>query len=225
MNYLGLCQRVYSECGIPGTISTVVGATNEALLVVNWVRQSLIDIEQARQDWDWMRKDFAFNTVAQQQSYSPEVDVLLADFSTWKNESFRVYLASSGVSAETAIHQYDYDSFRDYYMIGVRRNAYAQPDAIAVAPNRSLLLGLAPDDIYTVNGEYFRTPQELTLDADVPEMPARYHMSIVYGAMVKYGNYQAAPEQLQAGATQYSAILNLMASDQTPMITTGGPLI
>lgn len=225
MNFLELVNSTRENCGVPGTIATVAGATNESLLLINWVRQALKEIEQDRPDWEWMRKPFSFNTVVAKQSYSAATDIGLADFGYWRNNSFRIYLTSAGVANEIILDQYEYNLFRDYYLLGSRKLAYARPAAIAVSPDRSLVLGLAPSDIYTVSGEYFRVPQVLSADTDIPDMPERYHMAIVYKAMVKYGNYWAAPEQTQAGASQLSALMNTMAADQTPTVFLGGAMI
>ena len=56
-------------------------------------------------------------------------------------------------------------------------------------------------------------------------MPSRYHMAVVYKAMMKYGYFEAAQEQLAESKELYSAMLNKMNVDQAPNILQGPSLI
>lgn len=160
------------------------------------------------------------------QTYSPTTDIGLTDFGSWRNESFRCYLKSAGVGTEIFLAQYfDYSSFRDFYLLGTRKLVTGRPLYITVAPDRSLQLGFCPNDVYVINGEYYRTPQVLAADGDIPIMPDRYHMGIVYKTMEKYGLFEVANEQITAGREGYSKMLNRMSFEQMPMVMQSGSLI
>lgn len=226
MNYLALCRAVSTMAGINSNgPTTVVGQAGEMKRVCLWVSQAWEEIQEYHNDWEWMRKTFSFATVANQSSYAPATDVALTDFAAWRNDSFRMYLASAGVGNEIWLQQYDYNSFRDYYLLGARKITYARPIAISVAPDKSLVLGLAPDQVYTVSGEYYKVPQALTADADIPEMPPRFHMAIVHKALMKYGQFEGAGEVTQEHAALYATVMNRLELDQLPPITIGGSLI
>lgn len=153
-------------------------------------------------------------------------DIGITDFAQWRNDSFRAYLKSAGIATQIILTQYvDYSAFRDFYLLGSRQLVTGRPLYITVAPDKSLVLGFTPNDVYVTSGEYFRTPQVLTLDSDVPLCPGRFHMAIVYKAMQKYGVYESAPEQVQAGKEGYSLMMSRLVIDQTPPITMGGSLI
>lgn len=229
MNYLLMCQTVGNLAGIPGCIpgvspTTIVGAVGEFARVVGWVNIAWAEIQRHRADWQWMRKDFSFDTVTHTGKYTVAM-IGLTDFGSWVKDSFRIYLASIGTSNEIFLDQKDYDIFRDFYLYGVRRTTYNRPKMITQAPDYSLILGFAPDNIYTVVGEYYTTVKYMTLDASIPEMPDRFHMAIVYRSLIKYGMYEAASEVIQENQTNYSEILNKMEIDQTPKITFGPSLI
>lgn len=226
MNYLSICQRLRSECGVSGSNATVVGATGEWGRLCAWVAQSYQEIQERHPDWQWMRKDVSFNTIANQQTYLPaSAPISLTDFAAWKMDSFRLYLTSAGVNNETFLIPEEYTAFRDSYVLGARRNTYARPISITQAPSKALMFGLTPNDIYTVNGEYYKTPMVLSVDADIPDMPDRFHMLIVYRAMIHYGMFEAAGEVIARGREMEKSMMYSLEQDQLPMLLHAGAMI
>lgn len=227
MTYLQLVQRLRSECGVSGEgPATTVGQTREMQRLCNWIVQSWEEIQVETRELDFMRKSVTWNTVANQQSYSPTADIALTDFGSWKDDSFTAYLTSAGVATETELSQYkNYTDFQSCYLVGSRRLVTGRPLEIAIAPDRSLVLGDTPDNVYTCSGDYFRAPQVLSADADVPIMPAQYHMAIVFKAMQKYGLFNSAQEQVQAGQAGYAPIMNRLVSEYSPQVMIGGSFI
>ena len=229
MTFLQLVNRVKQECGIAGApLVTITGANNELTRIAAWVSTSWEDIQNSRSDWDFMRGSVSLNTTAGKQTYTVGtlLDIPLTDFKKWRNESFRMYRASAGVCDEIMLtHFASYTDFRDYYLLGSRRLVQTRPTSIVIAPHRSLILGDIPEDVYTVTGEYFKKSQVLTLDADVPSMPEDYHMMIVYKTMQRYGLYEVAEEQIQAGKEGYAQLYNRLDAEYAPGITGSSSLI
>lgn len=230
MTFLQLVQRARQEMGIAGNgPTTVTGQTGEIARLVNWVNQAWQEIQMERDDWDFLRTPVTFYTSANKQAYTVGLgeDIDLEDFGKWRNDSFRSYLRSAGVATEVILSQYyDYGAFRDFYLLGSRKLVRGRPLYFTIEPaTRSILLGFTPDNVYVVSGEYYRTPQELTLDDDVPLMPARYHMAIVFKAMMKYGLFEAAQEQLTAGQQGFAFYMNKLRAEQAPMILQGQSLL
>lgn len=230
MTFLQLVQRLQAESGTSGpAITTLVGASGEALRLANWISNAYVAIQNHREDWLWMTQDVQFDTIANQQSYSPLTTVFtvpnstgLADFRKWKlnpaqeESTFRIWLKSAGFHNETWLGSIDYTSFRDYYQFGARRDTYSRPVSITVDPQQNLLLGLGPNDVYTVVGKYVQAPQMLALDADVPAMPAWAHMLIVWWALKNYGFYEAAPDVLAQAGNEITELLDKLESLQLP---------
>ena len=226
MNYLQLCQTVRELAGIPGTGPTsVAGQSGELRRLCNWVAQAWNEIQLKRADWLWMWDDTSFDTTAGKSIYAPVADLGLTRFARWKECSFSIYLKSAGKGNEVDLDHWQYISFRNDYLYGTKAAATGQPDAITIAPNKSLILGLIPDAIYTVEGEYYKSPQTLAADADIPEMLEQYHMAIVHKALIKYGMFEAAAEVVQEHTVNLSAIMNRLEQDQLPQINLGGALI
>ena len=229
MNFLLLCQTAGQLAGIPniqpGVLpSSISGSSREMQKMAAWINMAWNEIQRQREDWHWMRKAFSFQTVANTQEYSPAA-AGITDFAKWRNDSFRLFLTSAGVGTEIWLQQYDYNSFRDYYLLGARKITYARPIAVSVTPDKKLSFGLAPDNIYTVSGEYFKSPSSLINDTDEPDIPSRFHWAVVHKALIKYGIDRASGEIIQENQALYNALMTELMADQTDEIVLGGSLI
>lgn len=218
MNYLQLCQRLRQEVGASGSDATTVGATGEWLRLCTWIAQAWSEIQLVNPDWNWMRTEASFATIANQAEYPyASAPLSLTNFSRWIDNSFRIYKDSQG--DEHALIPMDYADFYDTYLISTYETTYSYPSVITVSPTDSLILALPPDDIYTVSGEYIQDVSELSADTDTPGLPSRYHMLIVYRAMQDYGVYEAASEVLQRGAARYAEMYNRLEFDEMPDVS------
>jgi hypothetical protein len=308
MNFLQIVNRVRQNCGVASAdLTTVLSQSGENQRIINWVNESWLDIQAMRQDWLWMRKDFAFPTVAGQTAYTP-IQIGLSDFGLWARDSFRNYanpissisiatpcvislqanrlisgdtvkfstssalptgltagvtyfvvnpttdtfqvaliaggtainttgtqsgihkISSNntqsfvGLNSEIFMDYMDYDIWRDNYQYGALRAMATRPNTVTINPAKSLELGPIADIGYTVVGEYYATPTELALDVDIPALPIKFHLAIVYAAMIRYGMYEAASEVIQQGQTEYAKWKQRILADQLPEFQTGGAL-
>lgn len=226
MSYLQLVNKLIQKCGISGnTLATLQGQTGEMARCIAWIDEAYLNIQEIEPNWDWMTGTVSFPTVAQQQFYTP-TQTGLTDWAAWDPRSWRVYFNTPGIRTEVFLQWMDWEDYRDWYLYGNMRLTYGMPISIAQQPgDHALGLGLIPDAVgYTIDGQYFRAPSSLALDADVPLMPARFQMLIVYLAMQYYGDYEFAPEVTQAGKTQFKQMLRRMMDDQLPPIEVGAPL-
>lgn len=232
MNFLELVSAAKREGGIPGpTLATVLNQPEEITRVAGWVNAAWHDIQTLHNEWEFMRGSFSFNTTAGQGTYTPvQAGVFVPGSPTtpnlaqWKKDSFRKYLVANGVLAEQYLPYLDYNTFRNMYLFGQMRTTQAPPVTFTVSPQKNILLGNIPDDVYNINGEYYSAPIALALDADVPSMPTQFHMAIVWKALAHYGMYEAASEAVTRGEREYSRLLSRLEADQLPTITFGAPL-
>lgn len=217
--YINLCKRLRREVGASGSDSTVVSASGEWLRLCEWIAQAWEDIQREEPMWEWMRATKTFNTIANQSTYAYDAAPLsMTDFASWRNDSFRIY--KDTVEDEIFLDHMPYNWFRDTYLYGAETTTYSRPTVIAVSPSKALVLALPPDDVYTIVGEYYKTPTVLAADADEPDMPERFHMAIVYKAMIHYGLYESAQEVIARGEREYRQIMEQLRSDQLPSIET-----
>ncbi len=219
MNYLELVNMVRLECGVSnGDLTSLTGLVDEDSRIAHWVAKEWEYIQRMRPNWEWMKKSFSFNTVAGTSTYSPTT-IGLTDFASWQKDSFRSWLVSAGQGTERFLDFFDsYDEFRDTWLFGTRLTTQSMPVAIAITPEKSLVLALVPNDIHTVTGKYFATPTVLSVATDEPNMPERFHMAIVYRAKIRYALFESAPEVLADGKEQWSEIKTVLELDQLPPV-------
>ena len=240
MTFLKLAQRVQSESGTSGTPqTTTANAIGEWSRICNWVADAYVKIQNKRQDWLWLEQDVQFDSIAGQQSYSPTTTVFttpptngLTDFGHWKlasldgHSSFRLWLKSAGVNNEMFLDSsLAYEDFRNYYIFGSKRNVQTRPISICVDPAKNLLLGFTPNDVYTVVGKYFQAPTLLSLDADVPAMPAKYHMLIVWMALEAYALHENAAEILSKAHANGKPLSVSLEDEQLEEVGFPDPLV
>lgn len=229
MNYLQLAQSLAVECGVTGNLSSVTGQTGMYQKLVNWTNNAWVEIQGMHDNWAWMREPFTFETVASTGDYLPatttntETGALMTDLRYWWKDTFRAQKKSIGVQDEQWLVEWEYQVFRNTYRFNVQVNG--RPVVFAIKPNgKAVMLGQIPDDVYEISGEYQVLPSSLSANTDTPAMPEHLHMVIVYKAMQFYGLYEAAPEVLSKGNTEFSRLMNQLEREQLPELYLGNPL-
>lgn len=224
MNLLQLTNQTRVECGVSGpTLASVQNLTGESARILAWVQQAWIDVQTSKEDWLFLRETFEFNTVASQWEYTA-ANAGLTDFGNWKRDSFRASSVNNLYRDEQLLNYMDWTTYRNLYRYANMRNTLARPVVVSITPNKDLAFGSTPDQIYTINGEYYTQPVSLSADTDIPGIPARFHMIIVYRAMMYYAGYESAPEVLSRGDFEYRRLYSRMEIDQLPTIVSGPPL-
>ena len=226
--FLQLAQKLKRETVDSGSISTVVSQTGENLRFVSWLIDAWTEMQQDRDDWRWMRKSFTVNTVSGTGSYAytactdTVTAIAIARFSRWYRNTFKCYLTASGVGAEYPLTWMEWEQFRRIYRYGTQTDG--QPVHFSQDPTGAFVLGPKPSAVYVVSGDYQIGPQTLALDADEPEMPAKYHNLVVYEAMAKYGGSRIAPEAMVRAIAEGGRLRDALEREQLPAITWGRPL-
>jgi hypothetical protein len=218
MNFLELVQRVGLEVGASGSITTVVGATGEYARLKNWIAQAWIELQMEHTDWRFMRAGSTLSTIAGTSEYDvTAAPISLATFANFVPNTFRIYETTGD---EQYLYEMDWDSFRDEWIFGSNRTSQSRPQFVTVKPDKKLVLAQIPDKVYTVVFDYYKLPTELSLDADTPNIPTRFHMLMVYKAMEWYASYENAPEVATRGAFYYAGLLDNLRLDQLLDVTT-----
>ena len=225
MNFLALCNRLKRKCRVSGdALTAVTGQIEEYSRLIDWISEAWMDLQLAREDWNWMRSSASCTTVLNQATYSPTTDFVLTDFGNWVRDSFRVYLTTTGTAGEQYLSYTDYDGWRDTYQFGPSRTAASMPTVMTITP--ADLIGVWPVPLagYTITGDYFKVASELSATTDTPALPTQFHMAIVYRAMMYYGASEAAAEIYQEGETEYKRFMRMLVKNQLEGITVCGAL-
>lgn len=226
LTFLQLVQRLRRRCRVAGAgPATVLGTNSEEYArLIAWTNEAWIDIQETRQDWRWMRTSCSFTTVAGQATYSYATDIALTDFGNWTQDTWRNYDSSVGTKSEIFMEYRHYGDWRDAYQFGALRDTRSRPFVVTICPDMSIGIGPTPDAGYTVTGDYYRSPSELSLDADVPAIPTRFSMLIVYRAMMFYGMSEAANEVYQEGQIEFERMMRRLQLNQLTEIGGADPL-
>lgn len=227
MNYLQLVNRARQEGGVSGAALVSLGGTvsQETQRFKDWINEAWRELQVHCKDWDFMRSDFSFDTVAAQQTYvAASLSTPLTSFRNWKRDTFRAYTASVGFGDEQILRFEPWDSFRNLYLYGSQRSTTGRPVLFSIKPDKSLVIGPVPDAVYTVNGEYFRQATDLTGDTDTPGITDEYHMLLVWRALRAYGLYESASEVVVRADGEIKRLMSKIENDQMPEVTSGPPL-
>lgn len=230
MNFLQLAQKLRQKVGGTGTgPATVVAQTGEYLDFVDWTNEAWLAIQTLEANWKWMRKDFSFQTTAGKSFYLPNAtagETGITDLAKYHDDdTWRAYKTATGRADESFLVPWHYQTYRDSFDFGLQSTILSKPTVWSVRDrDRAVLLGHTPDDVYTITGQYQKVPTEMAADADEPDMPARFHMLVVYRAMMLYGKYEGAPEVFADGEEEFNKLYAALRIDQLEPVTLGEPL-
>lgn len=227
--FLALCQRVASDSGtISGAFpTTVTGQTGRLGKIVRWTADAWRSIQNASGSWRWMRSEFSGSTVVGQVRYTAAQMSIASRFGEWicngpDEQRFSIYLTASGVSDQGALKFLEWDTFYVKCLRGTQTNG--KPTYFSIAPDNQLCLSPPPDAVYTVQGPYRKSAQELTADADEPEMPSRFHDLIADVALISLDTHDEAPQQLSLHQMRRAPKFSELERDQLPRLTLAGAL-
>lgn len=236
MSFLTLAQDAQRECDVVGTsMISVTNQVGELNRIVQWMIACWIEIQNRHTNWRWMRSRFTYNTVAGVDSQAPatatdaiSLALIGTRFARWlllddrAAANVKIYQQAAGVATERWLSFVDYSSFREMYKRGTVNNA--PPAHYTLDPLNNLLLGPPPDGIYVVTGEYMKGAQVLALDADIPELPLRFHQLLVFMTMKKYAGFEAAPDVHARAVTEGNRMMRQLELDQLPTIAAAAPM-
>jgi len=221
---LDLVQSLHYEAKLPGSPpDSVSGQSGRAADLVRWAIEAYNDIQREKDSrWKWLRGDWTLDTTADDSIYAPTDCTDVADdsaisrFLAWdlddESRPF-IYLTSDTVSTERELPIADHwNDFRSLYVKAT--HTAAAPSQMAVDHADNLHFGPTPDAVYTVTGNYWKSIQRLAADADEPEMPANFHMLIVYRALLKYAYNVVGQEILARARTEGAPIYDALVENQ-----------
>lgn len=219
MNFLELAKRAYKEAGLsgdgPASVSSQHGMNAK---VVNWVRSAYEEI-QTQQDWnsDWAR----FTTALQsgKEFYSPASDFGL-DSKGVARDGLYLYRTADGPHAKHWPAFLGWQQFREIRIPDVT----GIPSYYSIAPDESICFHPMPSDGLAMVMEYYRNPQELDGNTDVPRIPARYHMAIVWRAVMFYCSHDENLALYQSAEQNYRRIMRRAAISELPAMAEAEPL-
>lgn len=237
--FLQLAQKLRQECGVSTSITSPYPTTcqsqvGELARLVTWIQDAWREIQLKHDNWRWMRGTATVNTVIGTDTYANGAftdqasNKAISRFARWWADDLvdrpKAYLTSGGSSGQYWLIYWDWRAFKRIYKFGVQQTTQNQPVNITTDDAQNVVLGPIPNDIYTVTLDYQKGPLELTLDGDVPDMPAQFHNLIVYEAMKKYAAFEGAAEVMARATFEAPRMMSDLERSQLQPMRLGGPL-
>jgi len=224
--YLTLCKNVRRKCGISGNgPKTVIDQNGILEDVVDWVAESWLSIQRARDDWLFKWGTFQFTTTKGTAKYF----TIIGDLREWGvNETggpITAWLQSDGQDDEYELDYMPYQRFREQYMQGENAGRQDKVYNYTISPDNYLVLGYVPDDKYVINGQYFKDIQHLSNDDDIVALDDRYVDIIEWLAVSYFGMAYESAAKLNTATREYRELFSLLCREQLPVITSGAPLV
>lgn len=223
MDLLALVQSLHQEAKLTGAEpDAVTGQTGRDADLVRWSIEAYNDIQRAKDGkWKWLRSGFHVDTVADTASYAfgavqdTDDSAAITRFRAWDldpREPPLIFLSADGKVAERELFIDTWTHFRYLYLRGTHASSY--PSTVVTDVNDKLFLGATPDAVYRVTGNYWKSNQNLVADTDVPEMPADYHMMVVWRAITKYAYNTVGHEVLARAQSEGGPLWDALVENQ-----------
>lgn len=239
MNFLQLCQFTaqWSGKASASSITSVAAQSGVGLDIVNAVGHAWNTVQTSANNWQFMRAEFAttINAVVPPAlaRFTP-ASFGITSFADWVYDQIAaassggstyrpmtIYDPTIGLADESPLAYIEWEVWRAKYARGAQ--SQTRPTEWTADPSGDFCLGNAPNKTYGLKGENFEDAQVLTVATDVPTMPPKYHMIIVWRAsllliekdeadQLQYSRYEAKAEALELQ----------LKRDQLPHITIGG---
>lgn len=224
--FLELAKDLRREgAGVGSGPTTVVSQTGEYGRIVQWINAAYRAIQRIHTNWEFLRNDFSFATVAATANYT-KATASVTELGNWKADTFRCYLTATGITDQQDMTYIPWEQFRDCYTLGSLSTQTGRPMFFTIKANKSVTFWPIPDAAYTVTGEYYKRPQSMdeTNDSDEPLIPSEYDEVIVWRALMMWGTDQAAPEKYAKGKDEYSRALAALELNQLPEFMMAEPM-
>lgn len=212
MNFLEACKIARLISGIQGQgPSSVTGASGIEAVIVQFVKEGFVDIQNLRPNFNFMKKTKTFTTTIGKSNYTlSDIFVSGADLKSYKMDSF---LITDGNGQKRYLVERDDEVLQRLYLNDVTQNL---PGYVAIESDKSLTLKPTPDGVYTVSFDYYRTPQILATDAEIPILPVEFHQLIVYKAVEKLAVYLTNPEVYSGYSTEAMRMVGQVMRQEIP---------
>lgn len=220
--FLDLARMTGRESGTLPDLSpsSVTGASGREAKVVHWTREYYTQLQNNRSGWKWLVGAFS-GTVPAATARVAASTLGITRLGNWlPDRGLYAYRTSDGVEAEGPLCYVDFDDYVRMFERGAPPEP-ATPYVWAISDTDELCFGPPPDTEHRIRGFYYKTPQILTADSDVPEMPARYHDIIGWGALLLLAGHDEAEVQIAHATAQVASLMSGLEHTQLPKVRLG----
>lgn len=222
MTFLEIVAAAYRESGFVGegpvSVLNQVGRKGD---MVRWCQQAHEEIQEARTDWrfDWASGTFALTPGT--DTYDPVNDFSITggvrEFVRAPLGSY-AYPTAQGLNARSYLRFCEWGEFRGLNVPSVSGSV---PTIFTLRPDNSIVYYPNPTAAVMVAHEYYRMPQVLAANADVPRMPARFHMAIAWKAVMIGCGKTKDFSRFDTAEENYEKLYQRLLIEETPRVVLG----
>lgn len=220
--YIDLISTTRLLCGMQGTgPSSIEDAQGVEEVLVRAVRDAYVDIQNTREDWKWMEISHSFTTSASKDTYT-FLDIFLTETPQFKKYQKNSFIITD--NKKIYLRELDRDVLEARYL---NDDLEKLPTQYAIDPptNHVILKGI-PDGVYTVDFRYYRSPEILSVETQVPILPLPFHDLILYKAIEKMAIYLGVPETYKHYSLESAKMMGqLMRLEIQKMRMTAGAFV
>lgn len=202
------------EIGYSGTISSVSGQQGEAARVVNWVNDSWLDIQKMRADWRFMLKPMSAAIVSGLSTFQLPTNNL-----SIKDGTLVLVSASGEKIYPEAVTPEELRRIER-----VQGSRQGRPEYYSIDESSVLKVFPAAQENYDIEADCYQRPSKMTLNEDEPTLPERFHLGILWHALMSAGGYEEAPNSWQRGSAKWYEYLSDINKSELPKIKHPRPI-
>lgn len=210
-------------------IQDTTGQTGRALIIVECVKKAYTKIQRMERRWFWLEDSFDGALTASVRAYSASDLGITERFGGWifqgsdgYEETFSLRDTAIGYADEGFIRQVDWPVFRRNFKIGEELLRTGRPSYVSVSPQRKLEVHPVPDQSFNLRGTYYKSPQILAADGDIPEMPEHFHELIYYEALALLARHDEAYDLMVTYQRSAREMYTELRMDQAPRLRNTG---
>jgi hypothetical protein len=198
MNKLEIVNKVNTLAGTQGSVDNVSSTSGYQTTLVAMVDLAYLSIQTHREDWKFLYEEVVplvevpADPVNDLPSYS-NIDI---------SETYRI------LYEKEPLREYSYDKW-----LTMDQPAANEPSQYTKHPDGTIIFNPF-DTNYYVTLQYFKVPDTIVTNSDIPVLPTKYHMLIVYKALIHLGEYLFNQSLINANTTLYSIELGRMMRSQ-----------
>jgi len=206
MNFKTIVQKVNLHAGLQGTVNSVEGQDYQEYLA-EAVRSQYVNLQDERNNFKFLRETIEF-TLTTDTEYTNEFLTSSLDhgIARWKRGS----VLRNGENQK----EIPYDTYwenRDRYEGNTNSNIVTfkeYPPAALVVPS--------PEAGDVIRADYYRTPQVLEKNTDVPLIPEEFHYLLVWAALEDVAAYLGNQSIYERHSFKHDKLVNKFMRSQVP---------
>lgn len=209
MNLLGIVQRLHRESGGAGSSpATVVGQAGEMGRLVDWANEAWMTIQRLQQ-WAW-------------QWEQASITILAGTNVTVQSVPVQRYLRHTGLIGTRRLQYLPWSDFSVVYP----DPATGSITDWTVRPDNAIVTSTKPTADTAISVERYAVPTYMAVANDsTPIMPERFHMAIVWRALMDASDYDEAGVSRAVASAKYAEVIGDAFAEGRMVVQLGEPLL